>query len=502
MYKSIAINETKENLKNYLEVIKNICNHLGYYDLVYNMYLLRILRLKKLKEIDTLKSIKIDRDIDILKFMISVIYKYSNISKVEEFDYRINEDKVDILFEFSQKLHNLYERLHNFTMCNNIELDEKNNSYIIALNKEFENEKFKKSYQYIARYQETINKEKKNLLHVDELLEDFITKYSQYDLISKDIFGLNINEIAQKVNEVIKTSNNLIEEKLPSLNGEIYDSREKKTISSVINSFVFNEKTLFNIFGKKGMKFIRKITFKKSDFNSHDLSFHYITRVPILKIRNNYIISTELLLDSLINNFHYSILENKQYSEKHKKIMSDSFVNEISKIGENHGLKYIDSEVELYQGKNKLGDIDLILRDEKNNCDILIEAKNHAVPLSVYFGDYEQIEKRLNELQQTWEKKVEKRHKYLIENNKEINICKDFKYIIVSKWPEILSHYSNYLVLSLKEFEFYLQNNRKFFNFESLYKEYYQQEKFNSEDLNLFMHQELGFKIEKKEKIN
>lgn len=47
---------------------------------------------------------------------------------------------------------------------------------------------------------------------------------------------------------------------------------------------------------KKGMKFIREFIFKKSEFKSYEMNYHYILRSPILKIKNEYIISPELLV--------------------------------------------------------------------------------------------------------------------------------------------------------------------------------------------------------------
>ena len=215
----------------------------------------------------------------------------------------------------------------------------------------------------------------------------------------------------------------------------------------------------------------------------------------ILKIKNEYIISPELLVDSLFLNFHYTLLENKQHSEKHKKIMSDIFVNEILDIGKKYGFVYFTSELELYQGKNKLGDIDLILRHEKLDFDILIEAKNHTVPLSVYHGVYEEINKRLKELKSGWENKVDKRYKHLIGNYEKYNIKKNFKYLIVTRYPEILSHHSDYLVLSTFEFDFYLQNNTDFSNFSDLFNELYKYEDWNEQDVDVFMKETLNWRI-------
>ena len=62
------------------------------------------------------------------------------------------------------------------------------------------------------------------------------------------------------------------------------DIQNISTLRETVKSFIFTEKELFEIFGKKGMKFIREFTFKKSEFKPHELNYHYILRSPILKI--------------------------------------------------------------------------------------------------------------------------------------------------------------------------------------------------------------------------
>ncbi|MNI37042.1 hypothetical protein D3C73_911150 [compost metagenome] len=80
----------------------------------------------------------------------------------------------------------------------------------------------------------------------------------------------------------------------------------------------------------------------------------------------------------------------------------------MAQIGQKNGYEEVDRELELYEGRNQIGDIGLVL---KNNDDhfILIEAKNHALPLNVYFKDFEAVSTRLKYLQGDWEKKVNKR---------------------------------------------------------------------------------------------
>ena len=52
----------------------------------------------------------------------------------------------------------------------------------------------------------------------------------------------------------------------------------------------------------------------------------------------------------------------------------------------------------------------------------------------------------------------------------------NFKYIYVTRWPEILSHFSSFLCLSFYEFEFYLKNQNMEISFEEIYEALYDQD--------------------------
>lgn len=440
----------------------------------------------------------VDRFNDVLKHSISCIFKYSNISKILKDDYSVNANYSILITKVVNHLHNLHENSSLLTVIDEIEVEGKRNQYLkLDFSKIIVHQDKRKTIEYSTRFQKSITKEKEKPIPHSIYLEKFAEKYSQYDLISKDIFGLEIKEITDKLNSLLSICiDNIMKNEINMTfleNGNI-DLHDIETLKQTVKSFIFNEKIIFEIFGKKGMKFIRELTFKKSEFKSHELNYHYILRSPLLKIKNEYIVVPELLLDSLFSNFHYTLLENKQYSEKHKKIMSDIFVNEILDIGKKYGFVHFSSELELYQGKNKLGDIDLILRHENLDFDILIEAKNHTVPLPVYHGVYEEINKRLEELKKSWENKVDRRYKHLLDNCEKYNIKKKFKYLIVSRYPEILSHHSEYLVLSTSEFDFYLQNNTNFSNFSDLFNELYKQETWSEQDTVAFMEETLNLK--------
>lgn len=491
-----VLNKVTQQIEKNIKNMKELCKNSNFGELAYCLYYVHTSRTLKHRDIEQFTNMSVDRFDDVLKHTISCLFKYSDISTIP-ISYTIDIDKAILITKISNHLHNLHEYSPFFELSDNIEITGTNKKQIKVDLSELDPIK-QKTFEYTARFQKAISQSKnKPLLHVD-LLNEFATRYAQYDFISNEIFGLSIEEIKIKLNELLNIYIEQIknsEKNMPTLENGNIDMQSIETLREVIKSYIIDEQTILNIFGKKGMKFIRQFTFKKSDFKSHELNYHYILRKPFLKIKNKYIVVPELLLDSLLTNVHYTLLENKTHSEKHKKIMSDIFVDEISTIGQAHSFNHFKSNLELYQGKSKLGDIDLILRNDEYNYDILIEAKNHTVPLSVYFGDHQQISYRLKELQKDWETKVDKRYKHLLENYEKYGINKKFRYLIISRYPEILSHYSDYLVLSTHEFDFYLQNNAKHTRFNDIYYDLYGEETWNDQDAETFMKETLNCRM-------
>src|SRR5690606_31302238 len=135
--------------------------------------------------------------------------------------------------------------------------------------------------------------------------------------------------------------------------------------------------------------------------------------------------------------------ESDNVKEEYKKRYSDKFVDRLETIASKHGYVEHSRELELYEGKNQIGDLDIVLFNEQKNHYLLIEAKNHALSLDVYFHDFEATEKRLEYLTNAWEKKVERRYNNVKDSHEKYGIGSSFDYIIVSRYPEILSHFSS-----------------------------------------------------------
>jgi hypothetical protein len=193
-----------------------------------------------------------------------------------------------------------------------------------------------------------------------------------------------------------------------------------------------------------------------------------LTRRPFIIIGDLAIISPQLLLDSLFANTHYSLIESKETKDKYLATQSGSFLDKISGIGEKYGYEEIDREKLLFEGKNTIGDIDLVLKNSEGHH-LLIEAKNHALPLGVYFKIPEDTLLHLHYLQNEWEKKVKRRSHHLRNNHHKYGLPNNFTYLVVSRFPEVAAHFSEILMLSIEEFSSWLEIDAKPMSFSEFY---------------------------------
>lgn len=173
---------------------------------------------------------------------------------------------------------------------------------------------------------------------------------------------------------------------------------------------------------------------------------------------------------------HYKLLESSFTKDKYKQKSSELFLTKITNITNRAGFIEIERDKELYEGKRKIGDLDLVLR--KDDFYLIIEAKNQSIPLDVYFHDLQSTKEQLIKLQNDWEKHVNERNDYLKKGHDKIGIGENFKYIIVSKNPAVLSHFSNISCFAIEEFEKWIEYSDCNMDFYTFYNKFYNHEEF------------------------
>ncbi len=464
--KERAINKVKTEINKNIAAIIEMAKHCGYGELLYYLAYLHFIRL--IRKQDTTQedeqvvlSLYARQATEALKYTIQIIVKYSAKCYIKnEMDgTSINESLVQSIIKSSIWLNSQYEMLFFFTMFNNLEVLGKRNQKIrIDMKKALDKDESLKRYLlYAARVEIRNNIQSDNLKIKDDFLTYFKKEYAAYSDLFQQTFGISIDTFIGIINWILDTISAQVknnEKKFVFLENGNISAKAYGTIMYFGQSLLLEKKLLFNKFGKKIKKIITRLTYKPEEFDEQQLKYNLIARQPIINFDSHFlIISPEILLDSLFVNTHYSLLETGQSKEEYKKRYSKTFIDKISKKASKVGFLEVGRGLELYEDGDNIGDIDLILKNNNNNHFLLVEAKNHALPLDVYFHDFEATRKRLKELTEEWENKVDRRYKHLKANHSKYGIGDSFKYIIVSRSPEIISHFSQYLIVSLDEFE-------------------------------------------------
>jgi hypothetical protein len=490
--------KAKKEINKSINSIKTICKDLtSLGGLSFYIYYLHLTRILKHSHDDTLVHMSSNSFDDVCKYLIGCIVSYGKIDEHKAVDI----DLTTYLTKLALHINSNYEIISFLSLFDNITLYGERNQYIrIDMSENLHDSKKKHFFEYSHRAQKYIHNGKIDIKDHNEFLSLFRTKFIPYDDLIRKEFGANVDAIICIVDKLLNTIIAKLEvsiTKCPKFEDGKIDVQSSITMYTTISNFIFSKELLIKLIDLEGIKLLEKFTFNKNDFDIHQLGYHLVLRQPVIKIKTEYIISPQLLLDSLLVNFHYSLLESKAVKHEYKKRSSDFFLNEIADIGVKHGYKELTRELELYNGKKQLGDIDLLLYNEKNDQYILIEAKNHSLPLDVYFGDMLATERHLKYLQSHWEDKVSKRFQHLKAQYKDYDIGENFKYLIVTKYPEILSHFSAFLVLSLNEFEYFLESVHMQYNFQNIYNNLFANDHFEAEQMKQFTEEFTNFSFAK-----
>ena len=413
-----------------------------------------------------------------LKFLISLITKYGKSNFNYDKDNKIEPLNNDLVAELLKLSNLINAKFENFSMINLFDVSvygERDRYLRIDMSNVQTDKELKNIFNYFVRTDIDNNlKKSESTLHND-LINNFKKEYLPFDDLFVKEIGVTVNEFCDLIDTILNLITERIKEKqdsFPKLENGNVDIQDYRTFIGFSFCYLIDKKELYDKFESKFHSVLKRLTFVPTEFNENELRFHLVTRRPLIELNNTLAISPELILDSIFTNTHYSLLESSDIKQEYISKKSDYFVNEIVEIANRFGYVETDRELELYERKNQIGDLDVVLKNKDGHF-LIIEAKNHALPLDIYFKDVTKTREHLEYLKDKWESKVIKRKNHLAEKHLSYGIEKNHKYIVVSLFPEIISHFSDILVLSIKEFEMYLENYDLDISFENFYSELY-----------------------------
>ena len=481
--KQRAIDKTKLEILKDINDIVYVAKKSGLGELFYYLHYLHFIRLiKKFGDFPESKkkitALYVRQVTDAYKYIIQLLYKHSQkvLVKNKINNLFLNSKITLFLNKAILNINSKYETLSFLTLFDNIEVSGKRDQFIkVNLEKVTKDDRLNKFFNYAVRADRENVLQKETVRNKDDFLNHFITEYRPYADLFETEFNIKLDDFVKLIDYILETITTQIkgnEKKYVYLENGNVDIQAYGTIMVFTKSLFVKKQILFDKFGEGAKKIIERLTFNPKEFDEQQLQYNLIARQPLLDFGEKLLVSPELLLDSLFVNSHYSLLDSGSSREEYKKRYSAIFVDKICQIANKYGYTEVVRELELYDGKSQIGDIDLVLKNSNNHF-LLVEAKNHSIPMDVYFHDFEATEKRLEYLKREWEAKVNKRFNHLQYNHTKYKIPPSFSYIIISKFPEILSHFSNFLVFTLNEFDFWLSQNDITLSFQKVFEDYY-----------------------------
>ncbi len=391
-------------------------------------------------------------------------FENSRVEQLERFARHINAK-----FELEALLHIAEPRLQG----------ERDQDCILDLSAGLKDPQRAMQFYYGLRLEKTTQRKKDSHLSTQDLVRQLCCQYLEVIDLFKSEAGISIENYCAGLLE-IDAAFKARGEGLESAMGFYPDGRinpvDRRTFVAMARTMFFTDDELEESVNPEFIEYMHHHPFDNAAASDSELRFHYLSRRPFLMGNGFSVLSPDLVFDSVINNTHYTLLESDDSKEKYKKMSAGRFIDLIAIAAERGGYEEIDRDVFLKKGKQELGDIDLILHNERSGHTLLIEGKNHALPLGVYFRTPESVEQHLRQTRD-WETKVQRRIDHLKGEAPSYQLTGPWDYVIVTQMPEPLSHLSHLLVLSLDEFEHWITQDPRPDRFQSFYDEFYNPER-------------------------
>lgn len=325
--------------------------------------------------------------------------------------------------------------------------------------------------QFGLRLENFTSDEKNDSLPIAKLIEKFKHEYTPLSELYALDNGISIDDYCKGMldihDSIVKRGMEADVEFIDADN-DLVDPFSPRTFVNVSRTFVMTIKEMNESLSPNFIDFIKRNPFDPEAVSDSELRYHYVSRRPFLVGNGFTVFSPELVFDSMLGNTHYTFLESMKSKQKYMELSSSQFINEITKTAAQAGYQEIGRDIYLKEGKKDIGDIDLFLWNRDTDHCLLIEAKNHMLPLPVYFRSPEAVEQHIIR-NRDWENKVHRRIAHLTGDDTSFCITNKWDYLVVSLMPEPLAHVTDLLILSLGEFKHWLSQTPRPSSFAELH---------------------------------
>lgn len=432
-----------------------------------------------------------------LKYAIALVAKYggwsADVSKMYDMS-SFNNERVIKLSELTRYINSKFETEKLLYVAEVRVTGERDQDAVLDLQAGLANPDRAMYFDFGCRLEQFTMRSKDKLLSLEDLIRKLYMDYADVaDLFETDN-GIALALYCEGMTTLgfsLKARGEEAEAACVNERGLIFPDHAK-TFIAMARSMIFTDAELEAILSPEFLAYLHKHRFDPDDQSDTELRFHYLSRRPFFMGKGFSILSPDLVFDSLFDNAHFTLLESEVSKAKYMEQKSEQFIDQIASAASAEGYEEVERDLYLYEGKDTIGDIDLVMHNKASGHTLLIEAKNHALPLDVYFVTPDAIDRHVDRTRD-WEKKVKRRINHVQGEKSSYPQTGAWDYIVVSRMPEPYSHVTDLLVLSLDEFKFWIKANPRPITFADLYNVIYKLDRPNISVAELKSLQEQNF---------
>ncbi|MBF9848084.1 hypothetical protein I4P56_19960 [Enterobacter hormaechei] len=488
------ISELQNEIDNEIARAARLARKCNLWDLRFFIYLLRLNRISMLSnknETTQPSNLLLHMNDDALKYAIQLTAKYANWHDAASVNQSMNNydsTRAQRLMEATRKINGLFDHamLLNVSEIENECNEDGNQEWKLSDRKEHPDRALERDFG--LRIEEWAMWGKDNTINIPELICKLLQKYGRLHEIFEAGHNIALDDYCVGLVCLCAAITRRLKSQFDEPDSDaLIDQWSIATISNITRLMIFTDSELEMEFDDVFIKYLHNNSYDATQLSDSELRFHYISRKPFLRGNGFMILSPELVFDSIMDNCHYTLLENNASKNAYQAEYGRQFVNEVAQSAEKNGYVVKGRDIYLGSPRKSIGDIDLVLENPQTGHTLFIECKNHKLPLDVQFRTTGKVKKHI-ELTLKWEKKVQKRIDHLKGPSPDYTVEGTWDYVVVSFMPQPLSHQSELLIMSIREFELWLSNTPRARNFPELFKQIYETNimRFSNADIDNF----------------
>lgn len=465
-HRSRAISKLHAELEKDILRARRIAEKFSLWDLLRLIYELRLARLimtlpEYRQQLSPVDMAEFHLNDESMKYAISLAAKYGKWNNLSATNTPLKDFNIDRTHQLADATRHINAKFESEILLNIGEIQvvgERDETCLINLGAGLLDPKRAIYLHFGLRIESFARDQKNDSVSIPELMKRFRNEYSALSDLYESDNGISIEEYCQgmtDIHNIITAKAMKAEAALPSNENDRIDPLLAETFIRIARAFIITEAEMEASLNPKFLTYLRQNSFDPTAISDAELRYHYVSRRPFIIGNGFAILSPELVFDSVLGNARYTFLESTASKQALMKHSATLFIDKISKAATHAGYIEVGRDIFLKDGKHDIGDIDLFLWNPKENHSLLIEAKNHALPLPVYFRCPEAVDNHISR-NRDWESKVKRRISHLRGSKPSFCVLGDWDYLVVSLMPEPLSHATDILILSLGEFEHWL----------------------------------------------